>query len=122
MPLRRNRDGAGSKLVWQRVTIVLAMAETNGGGRLDRIEAILERLAQAQERDHEEFTRDHAQFTRDHKQLMTWQVLMQDKMDKFAAERDAERKRLDQLSEKTDIRIAELVSAIGALIASRSSL
>jgi hypothetical protein len=98
------------------------MAETNGGGRLDRIEAILERLAQAQERDHEEFTRDHAQFTRDHKQLMTWQVLMQDKMDKFAAERDAERKRLDQLSEKTDIRIAELVSAIGALIASRSSL
>jgi hypothetical protein len=51
------------------------MSESNGSGRLDRIEAALERLEAAQERDHEEFTRDHQEFTRDHKQLMTWQVL-----------------------------------------------
>jgi len=92
------------------------MAEVNGSGRLDRIEAALERLEAAQARDHEEFTRDH-------KQLMTWQVLMQDKMEKFASERAAdredaarERKRLDQLWENTDRRIADLVGAIGALI------
>jgi hypothetical protein len=88
------------------------MAETNGSGRLDRIEAILERLAETQERGHEEFTRDH-------KQLMTWQVLMQDKMDRAEAARqqdreDAarERQRLNELNEITDKRIADLVGAI----------
>ena len=95
------------------------MPERNGSGRLDRIEANLEeatirlnRLAAAQELDHEEFKRDH-------QQLMTWQVLMQDKMDKFSADRDAERKRLDQLWENTDRRIADLVSSIGKLIEHR---
>ena len=92
------------------------MAETNGSGRLDRIEAALERLEAAQARDHEEFTRDHEEFARDHKQLMIWQMLMQDKMEKFSEERDRERKRLDQLWENTDKRIADLVAAIGQLI------
>jgi hypothetical protein len=94
------------------------MAEANGSGRMDRIEAALERLEAAQERDHEEFTRDH-------KQLMTWQVLMQEKMERFDADRAAdredgarERKRLDQLWENTDKRIADLVGAIGSLIKS----
>lgn len=90
------------------------MPETNGTGRLDRIEAILDRLAETQERDHEEFARDH-------KQLMTWQVLMQEKMDRWQAEAALERKRLDTLTENTDKRIADLVSAIGALIASRET-
>jgi septal ring factor EnvC (AmiA/AmiB activator) len=90
------------------------MAESNGSGRLDRIEAALERMAAIQERDHDEFTRDH-------KQLMTWQVLMQEKMDRWAEDRDRNQKRLDALSEKTDQRIAELVSAIGTLISSRPS-
>jgi hypothetical protein len=70
--------------------------EGNGSGHLDRIEANLEevtirlnRLAAAQELDHEEFKRDH-------QQLMTWQVLMQDKMDKFSADRDAERSALGE--------------------------
>jgi len=92
------------------------MAETNGTGRLDRIEATLDRLAVAQERDHEEFTRDH-------KQLMTWQVYMQDKMDKAEVARQQERedaarerRRLDQLWENTDKRIADLVTAIGHLV------
>src|SRR5579863_3702630 len=98
------------------------MAETNGSGRLDRVESILaslaERLASLAERQREFSAiqeRDHEEFTRDHKQLMTWQVLMQEKMDRYAEDRDRDRKRLDQLSEKTDQRIAELVSAIGAL-------
>jgi len=90
------------------------MAEGNGSGRLDRIEAALERMAAIQERDHDEFTRDH-------KQLMTWQVLMQEKMDRWADDRERSEKRLNLISEKTDERIAELVSAIGKLISSRIS-
>ena len=78
------------------------MAETNGSGRLDRIEA-------AQARDHEEVIRHYSQ-------TMTWHVLMQGKMDKFSEDRDRERKRLDQLWENTDKRIADLVAAIGKLI------
>ena len=69
-------------------------------------------MAAIQERDHDEFTRDH-------KQLMTWQVLMQEKMDRWAEDRDRNQQRLDALSEKTDQRIAELVSAIGTLISAR---
>jgi len=49
---------------------------------------------------------------------------MQDKMEKFAAAREADREdavrergRLDQLWENTDKRIADLVGAIGSLIA-----
>ena len=96
------------------------MAEANGSDRLDRIEAILERLAETQERDHEEFTRDH-------KQSMTWQVLMQDKMDKAEAARqkdreDAarERQRLNELNEITDKCIADLVGAIMRIVPSVS--
>jgi septal ring factor EnvC (AmiA/AmiB activator) len=88
------------------------VGESNGSVRLDRIEAALERMAAIQERDHDEFTRDH-------KQLMTWQVLMQEKMDRWAEDRDRNQQRLDALSEKTDQRIAELVSAIGTLISAR---
>ena len=61
--------------------------------------------------------------TQEFRQLMTWQVLMQDKMDKFDAARDAdrqraeaERKRLDALNGTTDKRIAELVGAVRDLI------
>jgi hypothetical protein len=85
------------------------MSETNGSGRLDRVETALDRIEAAQTRDHEEFTRDH-------KQMMIWQVLMQDKMEKFSEDRDRERKRLDQLWENTDKRIADLVTTIGKLI------
>ena len=104
------------------------MAETNGTGRLDRIEAVLDKLAEGQrdlQRRQEEFQivqeHDHERFTREAQQLLTWQVLMQEKMDRYSADRDAERKRLDALSEKTDERVASLVRAIGELIHSRHS-
>ena len=85
------------------------MAEGNGSGRLDRIEAVLEtvgkrldQISLVQERDHEEFTCDH-------KQLMTWQVLMQDKMEKDREEQKAKNAALDA-------RVDKLVSSIGELI------
>ncbi len=93
------------------------MPEGNGTGRLDRIEASLQKLTR---RMHEMIDHHDAEF----KQMMIWQTLMQDKMDRFSADREAERvraeaerKRLDTLWENTDKRIAELVAAIGKLIA-----
>jgi hypothetical protein len=95
------------------------MAEANGAGRLDRIEANLERvgvrLNELTEKFHLMADHHDAEF----KQLMTWQVLMQDKMDRSQAEAERERKRLDTLNANTDKRIADLVAAIGALIAQR---
>ena len=74
------------------------MPEPNGSGRLDRIEAILQRVAEnqlaMQEHHDSEF-----------KQLMTWQVLTQDRLDRM------ERK-FESLTERID----NLVSAIGELI------
>ncbi len=85
------------------------MTEASGSGRMDRIKAALGRLEAAQERDHEGFTRDH-------QQIMTWQVLMQGKMDPSREDSERERKRLDQLWANTDKRIADLVLAIGQLV------
>jgi hypothetical protein len=76
---------------------------------MDRIEAALDRREAAQERHRQNLSRDY-------EQLMNWQVLMQDKMDRFSEDRDRERQRLDQLWENTDKRIADLVAAIGKLI------
>ncbi len=94
------------------------MAEGNGSGRLDRIEASLEatttRLNQLTEKFHLMVDHHDAEF----KQLMTWQVLMQDRFEKQFAIQEAEQKRLNTLSETSDKRIGELVSAIGALIRS----
>ena len=97
------------------------MAETNGTGRLDRIEAVLDKLAERQREFQISQEHDHERFTHDAQQLLTWQVLMQEKMDRYSADRDTERKRLDALSEKTDRGIASLVRAIGELIHSRQS-
>ena len=74
------------------------MAETNGSGRLDRIEVILQALAENQQAIQQ-------QHDDDFKKLMTWQVLMQDKF-----ERMAEKQQI------TDDRIQALVSAIGEFI------
>ena len=53
------------------------------------------------------------------KTMMTWQVLMQDRFEKQVAAQQVEQARLNQLSEQTDKRMADLVGAIGSLIASR---
>jgi hypothetical protein len=88
------------------------MAEGNGSGRLDRIEASLEatttRLNQLTEKFHLMVDHHDAEF----KQLMTWQVLMQDRFEKQFAIQEAEQKRLNTLSETSDKHIGELVSAI----------
>ncbi|MGH9584456.1 MAG: hypothetical protein ACRD4O_16150 [Bryobacteraceae bacterium] len=92
------------------------MAEGNGSGRLDRIEANLERASERINALTDRFHEMADSHEHDFKQLMTWQVLMQDKVERIAATQQAEQKRLNTLSENTDKRVAELVSAIGKLI------
>ena len=77
----------------------------NGSGRLDRIEQILEELAERQRIDHEEFTRDH-------QQLMKWQVLTQDRIDRLFELTDRNASQIDRLSERID----KIVIAIGSLV------
>jgi hypothetical protein len=93
------------------------MPETNGSGRLDRIEALLDKLAERQREFHILQEHDHERFQREIQQHLTWQVLTQEKMVKSQEEAAAERKRLDALNEQTDKRIAELVLAIRDSIA-----
>lgn len=84
----------------------------NGSGRLDRIESILPELAERQRADHEEFTRDH-------QQLLKWQVLTQDRIDRLfdltdrnAAQIERNSVQIGQLSDRID----KLVIAIGSLV------
>lgn len=84
----------------------------NGSGRLDRIESILQELAERQRADHEEFTRDH-------QQLLKWQVLTQDRIDRLfdltdrnAAQIERNSVQIGQLSDRID----KLVIAIGSLV------
>jgi hypothetical protein len=85
------------------------MPEGNGSGRLDRIEALLESIIEHHEREM--------------KQLLTWQVLMQDKMDRWhdymrAQERmvEAEREARKEADKALDARMDKLVSAIMQLV------
>lgn len=89
----------------------------NGGGRLDRIERVLELLAKnqlaMQEEHREEF-----------KKLMTWQVLTQDKIEKLATKIDKLGEKLNQQADMQaalDARVDKLVIAIGEFIRSSSS-
>lgn len=77
----------------------------NGSGRLDRIERILQDLAERQRTDHEEFTRDH-------QQLLKWQVLTQDRIDRLFELTDRNAVQIGQLSDRID----KLVVAIGSLV------
>ena len=92
------------------------MADANGSGRMDRVEAALDRLT-------ERFEAMVEHHDREFKSLMTWQVLTQDQVretqhqvqetSKFVRELGA---RMDELGARTDERINKLVSSIGALI------
>ena len=78
------------------------MADENGSGRLDRIEEVLTRMIEHHEREF--------------KQLLTWQVLMQDKMDKYWQYLQAEERMRKESDKALDERVDKLVSAIGASV------
>ncbi len=82
----------------------------NGTGRLDRIEHILELVASNQLTIQEHHDREF-------KQLMTWQVLTQDRIDKLGAHME----RLGDQQAALDERVDKLVTAIGEFIRTRHS-
>jgi hypothetical protein len=91
------------------------MPDGNGTGRLDRIEQMLDILAQRLTATNDQFDRMRDQFDRireehdrDYKQLMTAQVLMQDNL-----------RILVENQKHFDQRVDKLVSAIGEFIRSR---
>jgi hypothetical protein len=103
------------------------LPEANGTGRLDRIEAALETAGHRINELTERFNAMVDHHDHEFKQLLTWQVLMQEKMDRCdrnwereQEEAARERNRLDALNGITDKRIADLVSAIGKLVQDRS--
>ena len=128
-PARRRSDrshGQPDRRVLATARAGLVMADKNGSGPLDRIEALLRNVAERQREFHLVQEHDHEESKRDHKPLMTCQVLMQEKMDRWdghwermQATQQAEQKRLDTLSETTDKRIGQLVVAIGRLTEKR---
>ena len=85
------------------------MPDDNGAGRLDHIERILHEVAKRLDAVSIIMQNDHERHERELKQMLTWQVLTQEKM-------DSERERLNQLYAATDKRIADLVLAIDQLI------
>lgn len=88
------------------------MAEGNGSARLTQIEALLANLAERQEKL---FTSMYLQENR----LSRIEALAEtheERLDRIVTIQEAEQKRLNEISEKTDRRIGEMVSAIGRLI------
>ena len=81
------------------------MPEGDGSGRLDRIEAILQTLAERQLADHEENQAEH-------KRLLQWQVLTQKRIDRLLDSQEQHKQRMAHLDERID----KLVSAIRDLI------
>ena len=74
------------------------MADNNGTARLDHIERVLELL-----------TDDHVQFRGEHKQLLTAQVVLTDRLDRFIQATAEAQKR-------TDEKMAELADKLNGLI------
>ena len=87
----------------------------NGTGRLDRIERMLDRMAEA-----------HEEFRRDHQQLLKAQVILQDELERQVARDKLQDERIEKLIEHDhlqderiqalDARVDALVSSIGELI------
>jgi hypothetical protein len=89
-----------------------AMSETNGTNRLDRIERALELLID-----------DHVQFREEHKQLLTAQVVLTDRLDRFIKvtteaqlRTDEALRRTDEALRRTDVKLGELADKLNGLI------
>ena len=74
------------------------MPDNNGTARLDRIERVLELLID-----------DHVQFREEHKQLLTAQVVLTDRLDRFI-------QATAEAQKHTDEKIAELADKLNGLI------
>ena len=87
------------------------MPNENGTARLDRIERALELLID-----------DHVQFQQEHKQLLTAQIVLTDRVDRFIKESAERQKRIDeQMAELREAQTA-LIQIVDDLILKRPPL
>jgi hypothetical protein len=85
------------------------MAEGNGTGRLDRIEAVLERVS-------DDIVLLHSIAKLQNERFTAAQTTAADERRAYLEERKLIDARLDAMAAQTDKRIADLVGAIGQLI------
>ena len=81
------------------------MPDNNGTARLDRIESALELLIA-----------DHVQFREEHKHLLTAQIVLTDRLDRFIQASAEAQKRTDEAFRRTDQKMAELADKLNGLI------
>jgi uncharacterized protein YlxW (UPF0749 family) len=88
------------------------MPDNNGTARLDRIESVLELLIA-----------DHVQFREEHKQLLTAQIVLTDRLDRFIQASTEFQKRIEEAQRRTeeaqrrtDEKLAELADKLNGLI------
>ena len=82
----------------------MAGDETNGAGRMDRLERLMELLID-----------DHVQFREEHKQLLTAQVVLTDRVDKLVIRMDRLTQTMTELAEAqkhTDERLNALIVVV----------
>lgn len=84
----------------------------NGNDRLDRIERILESVAERQDALTRQHEAEHEMVMAEIKALLKWQVVMQSQLDEVLGERRKDR----EASRLRDERVDKLVSAIGQFV------
>lgn len=87
------------------------MANENGTGRLDRIEKALELLIA-----------DHVQFREEHQQLLTAQVVLTDRLDRFIKETGEQFREAAEARKVTDQKFAELAEKVASLAEAQTVL
>ncbi len=88
------------------------MPDQNGTVRLDRIEHALELLIA----DHVQFREEHAQFRQEHKQLLTAQVVLTDRLDRFIQASGETIAELAEAGKHTDQRLNALITIVDGII------
>jgi hypothetical protein len=85
----------------------------NGSGesRLDRLEGLMALLIE-----------DHVQFREEHKQLLTAQVVLTDRLDRFIKETAEAHKHLTEAQKHTDERLNALITIVDGVIRKRPDL
>ena len=82
----------------------------NGSGesRLDRLEGLMALLIE-----------DHVQFREEHKHLLTAQVVLTDRLDRFIKEAGEAHKQLTEAQKHTDERLNALITIVDGVIRKR---
>ena len=80
----------------------------NGSARLDRLEGLMAMLIE-----------DHVQFREEHKKLLTAQVVLTDRLDRFITATDQKIRDLAEAGKHTDERLNALITIVDGIVRNR---